>query len=109
MNTSLNRSSGYIVTCVIGHNSWSVTVNALPNSCHAVGVTNRRHPESIGFDVLADFQLADDLKTAGKSPILSVRTQRMRSCAAPRLLKIGDRLTSRTVNVLVPIFDLNLG
>ena len=56
------------------------------------------------------FNLQDDLKTAGKSLKLSVSTQRMRSCTAkPCLLVMGDGLNSRTVNVIAPIFDLNLG
>ena len=56
------------------------------------------------------FNLQDDLKTAGKSLKLSVSTQRMRSFTAqPCLLVMGDGLNSRTVIVLAPISDLNLG
>ena len=56
---------------------------------------------------LRTFNQPDDVKTTGKSLILTVRKQKMRSGATyPCLLQLGNGLNRRAVIVLAPT-DLN--
>ena len=56
---------------------------------------------------LRTFNQPDDVKTTGKSLILTVRKQKMRSGATyPCLLQLGNGLNRRVVIVLAPT-DLN--
>jgi len=57
---------------------------------------------------LRTFNQPDDVKTTGKSLILTVRKQKMRSGATyPCLLQLGNSPNMRAVIVLAPISDLN--
>ena len=79
VNVSLNRLSGGILTRVIGHNWWSVIENARQNERHAVWAVIKSSLNPLELMSKRICNQPDDVKTTGKSLILTVRKQKMRS------------------------------
>ena len=108
VDASLIRSFHFINKRIIGHNWWSVIGNALQNSRHAVGTLMKSSLNPLGPMSSRIFKYPVEGKTAVKSLILPVSTQKVRSCAEyPSLLQLGNGLNVRAVQVLSSTSDLN--